>query len=205
MPFIRLWREKINARPALLITGALLVAAFIISWLFLVLFLTRIEALKVQKRQLAADVGALNAFADSGAESEKIRQQLLADNAAWQLKLPDQVQTAEVLRQLDAQALLAGVQLAAVKPQAPRVNENLTEVPFEVTAYGDFFAACRFLQQLRAQAAPAMRVVGFTLSVEQTGGLKQVYVLATPGLTPLSQIKSDSHRSADDARRGVTP
>lgn len=205
MPFIPLWRKKINARPVLLITGVLLAATFITSWLFLVPFLTRIEALKVQKRQLAADVGALNAFADSRAESEAIQQQLLADDAAWQLKLPDQVQTAEVLRQLDAQALSAGVQLAAVKPQAPRVKGNLTEVPFEVIAYGDFSAACRFLQQLRAQAAPAMRVVGFDLSIEQTGALKQVYVLATPGLKPLSQIKSGDHRPADGARRGVKP
>lgn len=205
MPFIRFWREKINAGPALLITGVLLTATFIISCFFLVPLFTRIEMLQVQTRQLTADVRALDAFADSWADYEEMRQQLSADNAAWQLKLPEQVQTAEVLRQLDAQALLAGVQLTAVKPQSPRANANLTEVPFEVTAYGDFSAACRFLQQIRMQATPAMRVVGFDLSVEQTGALKQVYVLATPGLTPLSQIKSDSHRFADGTRRGVTP
>lgn len=205
MHFIRSWCKKINAGYALLISGALLAAALFIGWFFLVPHLIRIEALQVQKRQLTTDVGALNGFADSLEEQGKMQQQLLADNAAWQLKLPDQVQTAEVLRQLDAQALSAGVQLTSVKPQTSRVSANLTEVPFEVTAYGDFFAACRFLQQLQAQAAPAMRVVGFDLSVEQTGGLKQVYVLATPGLTPLSQIKSDGHRSADGVRRGVTP
>lgn len=194
-----------DAGRVLSITGALLAGTLLISGLFFVPFLTRIEALQIRKRQLTVDVGALNAFADSLEEQEAIRQQLLADNAAWQLKLPDQVQTAEVLRKLDAQALLAGVQLTAVKPQSPRVSANLTEVPFEVTAYGDFSAACHFLQQIQAQAAPAMRVVGFDLSVEQTGTLKQVYVLATPGLTPLSQIKPDGNRPAGRARRSAAP
>ena len=190
MNFMRTWwNEQTDRSRAALMTAFLLVITLITGWFFFMPFVINVQTLTTQKDQLALDVGELRAFSDSLEEHEQERQQLLVESVGWQKKLPNQVQTASVLRQLDAQALQAGVRLIGVKPQPARTNGNLTEVPFEVTANGDFFAALRFLQQLETQGAPAMRVASFTLSAEQTGTtLKQVYLLAAPGLATPPKI-----------------
>lgn len=181
------WAEQTDARRVWIATLSLSIAALLVGWLVLGPMFLNAQALNARKNQLALEVGALDAFAGEAEAHENERRQLLADSASWRVKLPEQVKAAEVLRQLDTLALQAGLRLTSVKPQAGRTNGSLTEVPFEVSASGDFFAARRFLQQLETQSAPAMKVVGVALSAEQSGALKQVYIVASPGLAPLAK------------------
>ena len=181
------WAEQTDASRVWIATLSLSIAALLVGWLVLGPMFLNAQALNARKNQLALEVGALDAFAGESEAHEKERRQLLADSASWRVKLPEQVKAAEVLRQLDTLALQAGLRLTSVKPQAGRTNGSLTEVPFEVSASGDFFAARRFLQQLETQSAPAMKVVGVALSAEQSGALKQVYIVASPGLAPLAK------------------
>lgn len=183
------WAEQTDASRVWIATLSLSIAAVLVGWLVLGPMFLDAQALSARKNQLAIEVGALDAFADAAEVHEQERRQWLADSASLRVKLPDQVKAAEVLRQLDILALQEGVRLTGVKPQAGRTNGSLTEVPFEVSASGDFFAARRFLQQLETQSAPAMKVVGVTLSAESSGALKQVYIVASPGLVlPASNV-----------------
>ena len=191
------WEAQPDKQRVLLATACLLLTVLTVGWISFMPLLTTAQALTARKEQLAADVGALTVVENTVAEQEKTRLQLLDANGVWQKKLPNQVQTPEILRLLDGQALQAGVRIAAVKPQAARANASLAEFPFEVTATGDFFAARRFLQQLETQTAPSMKVVSFTLTADPAGGLKQQYVLAVPGLAlPKSAAGSGAARPA---------
>ena len=199
------WMEQPDAKRAWMATLSLSVGAILVGWLVLAPMFINVQTLASRKNQLTLEVGALSTFAQAYDEHEKERAQLLADSAAWRGKMPEQVKAADVLRQLDAQALQAGISLTAVKPQAVRTNASLTEMPFEISAAGDFFAARRFLQQIERQSTPAMRVVSFTLSTEPNSGLlKQVYVVASPGLTALPKTAPGGAPVANALQRGIT-
>ncbi len=173
------WKAQADRQRVIFATGSLLALAVLASGLLLWPLVERSQALSARKTQLAAQVSALRASDASG--QEQTRRQLSLERSVWRQKLPDQVQTPDMLRMLDASALQAGVHVVGVKPQAARAVGQVTEYPYEVTVSGDFFAAQRFLQQLETKAAPSVRVAGFTLSADSAGNLKQQYVLAAPG------------------------
>lgn len=191
-PFRKWWTARSDVHRIFLATGSLLMLAGLAAWLFIWPLAEQAQILSDRQHQVAAQVSALRS--QDAAAQEVVKRQLQFERTNWQQRLPERVQTPDVLRMLDATALQAGVRIMAVKPQASRPVGPLTEYPFEVTVMGDFFAAQQFLQQLETKAAPRVRVVGFTLSADPASGLKQQYVLAAPGTTAPAPVAGSNGR-----------
>ena len=141
--------DKMSGRVSLLLVSGAAILIVLLGWFVLI----------APERSKASDLGAqvdqtnvqLQAVTDL--LQGPIGKESFASLKVAEIAIPDDSKVSQILRQLSAASLAAGVEIDSVAPQLAVAATGAEALPITMTVKGRYFAIQRFLRILRSEAA----------------------------------------------------
>lgn len=140
--------SNLSPRQRLVITSLGVLLAVLAAW-FLVVSPKRAEAARLAGEVQAAQDRLVAAQVEERSNREKQRR--LPSPAALTKAMPDRVQMARILRELNSVGLATGVEFQSITPLPLKLERGYQALPLTVVFEGDFARVSTFLERLRKQ------------------------------------------------------